>query len=97
MLDTFIDWAKSVVDSQASGEMRASITVSEVSDNRSARLDLDTPTAVARITYWEDGNYDAEIIALASEKQIYARRGTVQTEEPLSQQFNHFFDILFRK
>src|SRR5688500_2682741 len=92
MLDFFIDWAKSVVDGQASGGMEASIALSEVSNNRSARLDLDTPAAVARITCWQDGSYDAEITALASEKQIYAHRGTVQTEKPLSQQFDHFFD-----
>lgn len=94
MLNYFIEWANSVTVGQFAEAMEARITLGEASNNRSARLDIDTPKAIARITYWESGDYDAEIIDLESEGQLYARRGMHQAGEPLSQQFRAFFEVL---
>jgi hypothetical protein len=94
MLNDFIEWANSVTAGQVAGMMDAQVTLSEASNHRSARLDVDTPAAVARITCWESGDYEAEIIDLESERQIYARHGMLQAGEILSQQFQTFFEAL---
>jgi hypothetical protein len=94
MLNDFIDWARSVTAGQITGAMEARITIGEPSNNPSARLDVDTPAAVARITCWESGDYDAEVINLESEQQTYVCRGTLQAGESLSERFRSFFEVL---
>ena len=94
MLNVFIEWASSVAASQSGDTIEAHVTISRESDNPSARLDFDTPTAVARITFWESGRYDAEIIDIDSEQQMYASSGVLHTQEALPQLFSTFFDVL---
>lgn len=46
-------------------------------ENPSARLDVGAPTLVARITVWETGAYDAEVIDLETEKALFLRGGVL--------------------
>ncbi|NDP59175.1 MAG: hypothetical protein GZ090_07450 [Oxalobacteraceae bacterium] len=94
MLNDFIDWAKSVVAKPCGEFITVRLTVGSNSANPSARLDVDTPFSVARITYWDSNDFEAEVIDLDSEKQIYSQYGKFRPEAQLSTQFQPFFDVL---
>ncbi|MET3441517.1 hypothetical protein ABIC94_002275 [Variovorax paradoxus] len=96
MLDRFIDWARAIQTAQngARDNVEAQLTESDPSDNRSARLDVDTPTAVGRITCWESGDYDAEAIDLQTERSLYTDLGTLREGEEMSKKFSPFFEAL---
>ena len=94
MLNKFIDWAQRVASERATGIQVAIVTVGAESDNRAARLDIDTAESVARITCWESGDFDAEILELKTDRQIYLRRGVLDVHESLSRQFQPLFDAL---
>lgn len=70
------------------------LTESEPSANPSARLDVDVPTAIGRITVWESGDYDIESIDLDTERSLYADRGTLQRDGEMSKKFSPFFASL---
>jgi len=57
-------------------------------------LDVDTPTAVGRITVWESGDYDAEAIDLQTERSLYTDRGTLREGVEMSKKFSPFFEAL---
>lgn len=90
MLMSFVEWAKRAQISQAEG-VEMQLTESVASDNPSARLDIDTPTSVARITCWETGDYDAEVIDLDTERTLYSTRGVFQNENAIEDQLLDFF------
>lgn len=96
MLNRFIGWAHAVEAAQAKvhEDIEARLTESDPSDNRSARLDVDTPTAVGRITCWESGDYDAEAIDLQTERALYTDRGILREGEEISKTFSPFFEAL---
>ncbi|MDT4329986.1 immunity protein TriTu family protein [Methylomonas sp. MED-D] len=94
MLDTFIGWAKQITDKALGNDVEARVTESEMSHNPSARLDIDTPTMVARITYWESGDFDAEIIELETERTIFSSHGSLHEGRAFSEQFADFFESL---
>ncbi|WP_307590745.1 immunity protein TriTu family protein [Variovorax boronicumulans] len=96
MLDRFIGWAHAVQAAQtrAHENVEARLTESEPSANPSARLDVDTPTAVGRITCWDSGDYDAEAIDLQTERSLYTDRGTLREGEEMSKKFSPFFKAL---
>ena len=78
MLSSFLEWARQVVAGQGANGVEAHVTDGIASDNSSARLDIDTPTSVARVTCWESGDYDAEIIDLETERTLLSSHGTFQ-------------------
>lgn len=94
MLSSFISWARQVEISPVGVEVGARVTESEMSDNPSARLDIDTPTIVARITCWESGDYDAEAIDLETERTLYSSHGTFQMGQNLFEEFRAFFEAV---
>ena len=96
MLDRFIDWAHAIQAAQTGTHenVEVQLTESDPSDNRSARLDVDTPTALGRITCWESGDYDAEAIDLQTERSLYTDRGTLREGEEMSKKFSSFFEAL---
>lgn len=94
MLRHFCDWAGSIVGALSKIGATVNVTVGEASDNPSARLDVDTSCAIARITCWESGDYDAEIIDIKSEQYLYTDRGRLTIQTSLSDQFQRFFEIL---
>ncbi|WP_296782137.1 hypothetical protein [Variovorax sp.] len=96
MLNRFIGWAHSVETAQAKlhRDIEMQLTESDPCDNRSARLDVDTPTAVGRITCWESGDYDAEAIDLQTERSLYTDRGTLREGEEMLKKFSPFFEAM---
>lgn len=62
--------------------------------NRAACFDIDTPSAVARITCWESGDFNAEILDLATEQYIFTENGKFDTHTPLDGQVRAFFSAL---
>ena len=59
MLSSFLTWARHLQANHGLKMVEARVTEGSSSANSSARLDIDTPTTVARITCWESGDYDA--------------------------------------
>jgi hypothetical protein len=94
MLNNFIVWARQVADMRLGKDVDAQVAESEMSDNPSARLDIDTPTAVARITCWESGDYVAEVVDLETERTLFSAHGNLREEEAFSDQFVDFFKSL---
>ncbi len=94
MLNNFINWASIIMIDNTENFLEMSITVNKPSDNRSVRLDIDTLSCIARITFWEAGDYDAEIVKIKDEKTIYSCQGNVSLENSLSEQFYLFFELL---
>ncbi|WFU66680.1 immunity protein TriTu family protein [Bradyrhizobium brasilense] len=94
MLNNFIDWAQQIADRPLGNGVKARVTESEVSDNPSARLDIDAPTTVARITCWGNGDYNTEVIDLETEQTLFSNHGTLQEGKPFSEQFAAFFKSL---
>lgn len=96
MLNRFIGWAHSVEAAQTKlhEDIEMQLTESDPSDNRSARLEVDTPTAVGRITCWESGDYDAEALDLQTERSLYADHGILREGEEMSKKFSPFFEAL---
>jgi hypothetical protein len=93
MLSLFIDWAKRAVAKSQELGWQAWVTENEKTGNTSVRLDVDTPTAVARVTFWESGDFHAEVLDLATEKTVYAYFGK-SNEEDIEKQLTPFIDFL---
>lgn len=94
MLNSFVGWARQIEGGQVAKSVEARVTESQMSDNPSARLDIDTPTTVARITCWQSGDYEAEVIDLETERTLYSTHGTLYEGQILSEQFAPFFKTL---
>ncbi|WP_137940523.1 hypothetical protein [Chitinivorax sp. B] len=94
MLNKFIDWATQIASKPIGNDVVAQVTESEMSDNPSARLDIDTPTTVARITCWKSGDYDAEVIHIETERTLFSSHGNLQQGLEFSDQFADFFKSL---
>lgn len=94
MITSFIRWAKDFQESPAGRRVKAQVMENPTSDNPSARLDIDTPSAVARITCWESGDYDAEILDIYTEKTLYWEQGVIEGENVFSEAFAPFFKAL---
>lgn len=94
MLDELIIWLKKYVDLSSSEIISLQIKKSETSSNSSIRIDIDTNKEVARLTFWESGDYAAEIIELESDEVIFINHGNVQGASDFSSKFSDFFSIL---
>lgn len=94
MLTPFIKWARFLAASKRMEGAEIQVTESVFSDNPSARLDIDTPAAVARITCWESGDYDAEIISLDTECILYSTHGVLKDDRTVEEQFLPFLEVI---
>lgn len=72
MLNSFLAWAQRVQRRRGSNITEAAVTEGASSANPSVRLDIDTLTAVGRITCWENGDYYAEVIDVKTEQTVYS-------------------------
>lgn len=94
MLQYFIIWAKEKLNVvQAYGSF-AAITMSEPNSNPSARLDIETDMAIARITFWDSGDMSAEVLDVESEQTIYYLNGNVSNFNEMDVTFRPFFNAL---
>jgi hypothetical protein len=91
MLDKFINWARQVSVTALEKSIEIQITESVWSDNPSARLDIDTPMTVARITFWESGDYDTVVIRLETGENLFSSHGNLESELEFSKRFMDFF------
>jgi hypothetical protein len=94
MLSSFVIWARQVEASPIGVKVETRVTESGMSDNPSARLDIDTPTTVARITCWKSGDYDTEVIDLETERTLYSSHGTLQGGQNLFEEFSALFEAV---
>jgi hypothetical protein len=94
VLTGFIEWAHRIRSCETAGKFQSAIAVSEISANCSARLDITTPVASGRITYWETGDYFAESIEIITEEEIYSKHGILRESETLSRCFKDFLNSL---
>ena len=86
MLQQFLAWAKSVPNAQ--------VTTAAPSNNLSARIDLDSPSAIGRVTCWETGDYHAEVLDAESGRTIYSHNGTLNSANQLQMQFLPFMQAM---
>ena len=75
-------------------DLEAQVTEAFGSDNPAARLDIDTPTAVARVTCWESGDFDAEVIGLETEETLFSCHGVFERERTVAEQMVPFLAAL---
>lgn len=90
MLELFVDWSKGLAEKNEMDGTTIEVTRSEPSGNPSVRLDVDTPTVVARITVWETGAYDAEVIDVKTGKVLFLRGGALEGAM-FDREFEDFF------
>jgi hypothetical protein len=93
VLSTFICWAKRTADACNRKGLTVRITESAMSSNPSVRLDIDTEAVVGRITCWESGDYDAEIIDLDTERTLYSDHGELRRMQAVGDHFAEFLRI----
>ena len=86
MLSEFISWAKSVPN--------AKVTTAAPSDNVSVRIDVDSPSALGRVTCWETGEYHAEVLDAESGRPIYFHNGMLNSADQMQIQFLPFIQTM---
>ncbi|TBR40597.1 hypothetical protein EYV96_10710 [Dyella terrae] len=64
------------------------------SSNPSAYVDIDAPNVVARITFWNSGDYHAEVLSKGTGDNIYASLGHFESNVSLDDEFAEFFESL---
>lgn len=94
MLNNFVVWATQKVGELNNVGAHVTVTRGAMSPNPAARMDIDTQDALARITFWDDGNAVAEVIALDSDETKYTRRFTLASPSEFDAAFSEFFSFL---
>lgn len=96
MIEEFLIWAtekKAVLEKSG---MLSTISTSLLSNNLSARIDIDTSVAAARITVWESGDFHLEIIDFHSSENIYQKNLHLDKFEDFERDVGVFIEILLR-
>lgn len=89
MLQLFLAWAQSIPNAQ--------VTVAEPSTTPSARVDLDSPEAVGRVTCWEAGDFHAEVLDAVSGETIYSHHGHLESSALPVEEFLPFMQAMRRR
>lgn len=71
--------------------LEATLTRNDDSTNPSARLDIDTDSLLARITFWDSGDVDLEVIKIESEETVYAEQIHLTGSTDFDMKFRDFF------
>lgn len=90
MLSEFVDWANQLGAVSRHKGVGVTVTIGEVSSNPSARLDIDAAGRIGRVTFWESGQYHAEVLAVDSGEMLYSKHGVTVLGEPLTECFQPF-------
>jgi len=77
MFDVLRAWAKSQSASLIAHGIHMEITMGGASVNPGMRLDFDGPRCGGRITCWESGECELEVIDVDTEKTIYSEHQTL--------------------
>jgi hypothetical protein len=93
MLNAFCRWAEETMTLLPS-EVCAALTVGPESNNRSARLDFDAPARAGRVTCWDSGSFDAEIIDIESGHDLFDLHGEFKSSIAMKNLLRPFLDQL---
>lgn len=94
MLNSFLDWgSKKRVELVRNG-FNVLLVSGEVTSNPSARLDIDSDKAVARITAWDSGDVDLEVINIETEVTTYSKQLRLSVPFQFDEEFHEFFTTL---
>jgi hypothetical protein len=93
MLNAFFRWAEETI-SLLPSNVRADLTVGPESENRSARLDFDAPARAGRVTCWDSGDFNAEIIDIESGHELFDQHGEFQSAVAMKNLLRPFLDKL---
>lgn len=96
MLSAFLEWARTTKIDLAAQGLGAEIPEGQASDSPAARLDIATPAVIARVTCWDSGHYDAEVLDQDSGETTYYQHGSFDKGETISEQLGQFFSVLGR-
>ena len=94
MLSKFLIWARQKKDFFKNKNWIIKIIENEITENPSARLDIDTSTLISRITFWESGNAFSEIISIETEEMLYCQHIETTQDQSFDEYFSSFFEIL---
>jgi len=84
VLKSFIKWAEEL------NLPRNFLLATEVKNNSSAILDIESDIYLARITCWDSGDFHAEILEIKIEKNVYNKFGSFRVESVSSDLFDFF-------
>ncbi|WP_423221952.1 immunity protein TriTu family protein [Ideonella margarita] len=91
MLSDFLIWARvRVVEIQRAG-FDAALTIGVATSNSSARIDVEDERCLGRITVWDAGSFNMEIIDGESGSAIFSRHADFSTPCNFDQLFVDFF------
>lgn len=96
MLELFVIWAKKKIVELSTKRWTSFLTQSENSVNPSARLDIDTDRALARVTFWSSGHVDLEIISIESDQTVFSHQCNFAGPIDFERAFSNFFSVLER-
>jgi hypothetical protein len=85
-LEKFVQWAS---------EKNGQVSISKGGSNQSARLDLESHHSMGRITYWQNGFCDAEIIEIESELQKYQTHWDQLLPDEFDKEFQLFLGLIY--
>jgi len=90
VLSEFVSWAKEFGAASHQEAARVTVTIGEASSNPSARMDIDTADKIGRVTFWQSGDFYAEILACDSGEMLYSNHGVSVPEKPFAECFQPF-------
>src|SRR5471032_3357862 len=93
MLQTFCAWAKDTI-AALPPEIHAQLTLGVTSPNPAAILGFHTPVALGRITFWDSGDYVAEILAQESGRDLFEQIGACRSADALTARLRQFLSKL---
>jgi hypothetical protein len=96
--ETFVTWLDSIVKQAEFLDLQPKVTKSVPSQNCSARLDVETPTKLGRITAWSSGDFHAEIVDLNTSTDLFSESGHLDPDiDSIPNQFQDFFNRIRRE
>lgn len=95
IIDKFEEWLRFNEPQLKDKNIRIEITRPEVSSNKeSAYVDIDTDSLIARVTLWDTGECDMEIIDPETDETTLYRHVIFQSTEGMSSGLKTFFEQL---
>jgi hypothetical protein len=94
MLEALRQWAHRRADVWASHGIHVEITMGEGELKPGMRLDFDTHQVVGRITCWDSGECDLEVLAVETTRSLYSKQQTLATPANFDSTFQDFLRIL---
>jgi hypothetical protein len=94
MLDALRRWAAIQQSVWTRQGLHVQVTTGGVSINPGMRLDFDTPQCVGRITCWQSGECDLEVLEVDTEKLLYRDHQTLIMPADFDAAFHDFLRVL---